>query len=150
MVGAHDGEYYTAVARLIDKLGVQDHVHCVGNRNDVAEILQSFDVFVISSKNEGFSNAIVEAMASGVPVIAPASGGNPEAIEDGRTGLLVRPQDSVDLADAMIRLCSDAALRARFSAAGRERVRAEFTIERMISDVAALFEASRRPVARAQ
>ena len=87
-------------------------------------------LLVMPSFYESFGIACLEAMAFGLPVVATRVGGLPEVIEDGVTGLLVPPGDADALAQAMIRLLSDADLRRRMGQAGRERVLKEFTTER--------------------
>jgi len=78
-----------------------DGVRLLGHRDDVAEVLRGFDVFALPSLNEGISNTILEAMATGLPVVASRVGGNPELVDDGRTGALVPPGDAAALAAAL-------------------------------------------------
>ncbi len=106
-------------------LDIAGSVTFLGRRNDIARILAAGDLFVLPSHEEGFSNALLEAMASGLPVIASAVGGNPEALENGTLGLLVPPGNAAALAAAIGRLLDDPAhartlgLRARAAVAGR-------------------------------
>jgi glycosyltransferase involved in cell wall biosynthesis len=102
--------------------------------------MRAADVFVLSSEFEGFGNVIVEAMAVGTPVVATDCPYGPEEILDGgRYGCLVPPGDPQALADALARVLADPALRARMSAAGRERARA-FSSQAIADEYAALFE----------
>jgi glycosyltransferase involved in cell wall biosynthesis len=138
IVGYKDTEYYRRVERLMRDLGVIGRVHCVGARDDVAEVLKTFDVFVLSSLGEGFSNAILEAMASGVIVVATRSGGNPEAVIDGKSGSIVEPHDTRGLAEAIKRFLRDTELRRRFAASAQNLLEEKFTHKRMIDRVSAL------------
>jgi glycosyltransferase involved in cell wall biosynthesis len=102
----------------------------LGERRDVRQLLGSADLFVLSSRSEGLPLSILEAMASGLPVVASAVGGIPEVVIHDETGLLVPPGDPDALADALRRLLADPALRRRLGAAGRARAEREFSLER--------------------
>jgi sugar transferase (PEP-CTERM/EpsH1 system associated) len=121
-------------------LGVSDAVIFAGTRPDVAEILAALDVFVLSSLWEGMPNAVMEAMAAGLPVVATAVGGVPELVVDGVTGLLVPPRDADGLSEAMCCLLRDPARRRTMGQAGRKRVRQHFTVERMVRQTESLYE----------
>lgn len=114
-------------------LGLQDQVSMPGSSDRVADYLAVADAFVLPSRLEGMSNAILEAMASGLPVIARAVGGNPELVVDGETGFLCRPGDVADLADALGRLVADAPLRRQMALAARVRAEALFSIDAMMN-----------------
>ena len=103
-----------------------------GSRNDVSELMRAFDIFALPSLAEGISNTILEAMASGLPVVATDVGGNGELIEAGVTGLLVPKADPAALADTLARYVDDAALRAEHGRAGRLRVEQQFSLDRMV------------------
>ena len=96
-------------------------------------------MFVLPSRSEGFSNAIVEAMAASLPVVATKVGGNAEAIAEGVTGSLVASEDAAAMAEAMLQLLRDPALAEQMGRAGRARVAAEFTTEVMMQRVTATF-----------
>lgn len=104
-------------------------VHFTGERRDIPAWLACFDLFVLPSRWEGISLALLEAMAAGLPVIATAVGGTPEVVEDGVTGLLVLPNDPRSLARAIQRLVEQPALRLSLGQAGRERVASHFNLE---------------------
>jgi sugar transferase (PEP-CTERM/EpsH1 system associated) len=104
----------------------------LGNRSDASEILRALDMFVLPSLNEGISNTILEAMATGIPVVATRVGGNPELVEDGRTGTLVESGDFQSMASAFLRYFENPDLRARHGKAGRDRVIKEFGIQKMV------------------
>lgn len=105
----------------------------------VEPYLASLDAFVLPSLWEGMPIAVLEAMAMGVPVVASAVDGTPEAISHGRTGLLVPPRDPPALAGALRRLASDASERARMGAAAQADARARFTVPRMVDEIEALY-----------
>ena len=93
--------------KLADKLGIVDSIHFLGKHTNVAPILAAMDVYVNSSLYEGMSNTILEAMASGVPVVATAVGGTPDILSHQKTGLLVPPKDSKTLCQSILRLLSE-------------------------------------------
>jgi glycosyltransferase involved in cell wall biosynthesis len=121
------------------KEGVVDKVFFLGERNDVPELLQVMDVFVLPSIAEGISNTILEAMACGLPVIATTIGGNPEVIDDGKTGLLFKPGDHDRLAHLLARYCDDPFLRNNHGANGRARVEDNFSLSRMVREYDELY-----------
>jgi glycosyltransferase involved in cell wall biosynthesis len=106
----------------------------------VEPYLRAFDAFVLPSYWEGMPLAVLEAMAAGLPVVASAIGGTPEAVADGETGFLVPVDDASALAQRMAQVAAAADLRARMGAAGRARWEAEFQVERMVEETAALYE----------
>ncbi len=112
-----------------------------GERADVPEIMRSMDLFVLPSIAEGISNTILEAMASGLPVIATNVGGNPELVVDGQTGVLVPPSNPVAMADAIQCYLQDPAKLARHGKAGRKRAEEQFSIEAMVSGYLRVYDA---------
>jgi glycosyltransferase involved in cell wall biosynthesis len=98
----------------------------------------------MSSVTEGLGSAILEAMALSRPVVATRAGGIPEAVEDAVTGLLVPPHDEAGLASAIVKLMRDPALRERFGAAGRQRVEREFSVDRLVTGTARVYETRRK------
>jgi sugar transferase (PEP-CTERM/EpsH1 system associated) len=112
----------------------------MGMRVDIETILACLDIFVLSSRSEGLSNTIQEAMASGVAVVATDVGGTSELVQHRRTGLLVPPSDSQALASAIRGLVDDSASRIAMGRAGRARVEAEFDLDRMIRGYETLYE----------
>jgi glycosyltransferase involved in cell wall biosynthesis len=102
--------------------------------------LAEADVFCLPSTYEGLPLAILEAMASGLPVVATAVSGNPEAVEDGVTGLLVPPESAAALAKALVALLGDRARREAMGAAARRRVAERFSIEAVADRYLALLE----------
>ncbi|MBI2951481.1 glycosyltransferase family 4 protein, partial [bacterium] len=115
-------------------LSVADRVRLPGHREDVARVLGAADLFALPSLNEGLGLALVEAMAMGLATVASRVGGVPEVVLDGETGLLTPPGDAGALAGAILRLMDDPEARDRMGAAGRERARAHFSIERTVQE----------------
>lgn len=111
----------------------------LGSRSDVPRILSALDVFILPSLNEGISNTILEAMASGIPVIATRVGGNVELVEDGKTGFLVPPRDWQEMALAMMKYLADTNLRASHGKSGRLRVGQHFSVEQMVRGYEAVY-----------
>ena len=132
LVGRDDGIGAQLRAQAV-RNGISDNVLFLGLRSDVPAVLAASDTAVLCSHEEGFPNAILEAMAAGLPVIATDVGGNPEAVLDGITGLIVPPRDPARLADAILSLNNDPAMRASYGAAGLRRVREHFTMERCVA-----------------
>ena len=134
---------------LIDRaqaLGIGNITHFTGHRSDVRALMAGFDVYVNCSTYEGVSLTILEAMATALPVVATAVGGNPEVVVDQETGLLV-DERSRALASAIATMASNAAGRRTMGDAGRWRVKRHFTIERMVNDYAAAYQVPRTDVA---
>ncbi len=128
-------EYYAQLQNLIRDLGLSGRFHFSGGVTDLRAHLAAADIFVLPSRSEGFSNAIVEAMAASLPVVATAVGGNAEALQDGVSGLIVPPEDPEALAAAILSLIEDPARRARMGAAGRRIVEEKFTTHAMLSKI---------------
>jgi len=112
-------------------LGLESRVRFLGYRRDVANLLAASDIFALPSLWEGMSNAILEAMAAAKPVVATAVDGAVEQVEDGVTGLLVPPGDAKALAGAILELARDPRKAQEMGTKGREKVRREFTLDRM-------------------
>ncbi len=107
----------------------------------VASCLQQADIFALSSHEEGISNAVLEAMAAQLPVVVSDVGGMCEAVSDGTEGFVVPPRDYAALAERLILLVKDPALRLKLGKAGRQRIEAEFRIERQVNRFQQLYEA---------
>lgn len=133
-------QYAKEVLELNQKLGNEGYLSFAGHSDNVAQVLSTSDVFVLPSRSEGFSNALLEAMAHGLPCVATEVGGNPEIIQDGITGHLAPPEDPAAIAGRVVALLSDPALRRRLGDAGREWVLRHFTIKRMSDEVARSYE----------
>jgi glycosyltransferase involved in cell wall biosynthesis len=148
VVGRDDGIGHTLQTQ-VQQHGLQDNVMFLGMRSDVAPILNASDIGVLCSHEEGFSNAILETMAAGLPMVVTKVGGNSEAVIDGETGFVVQARDCESLAAAIIRLAQDPALRAQFGAAGHQRVLEYFGLQRFVQSHRELYDAlraGRRPI----
>ncbi len=132
-------EYRAHLERLAAEFDLQARVHFTGWLDDVATFLPALDVFVSSSRVEPFGLVMVEAMAAGVPVVATATGGAREIVEDGVSGRLVPVRDASLLAEAVIALLEDEEERRRMGERARERAREHFSLERMVNETEALY-----------
>lgn len=124
---------------LAESLGIRDRVTFAGARKDVPRVLASMDVFVLSSHSEGMSNAIIEAMAAGLPVIASDVGGNAECVADGTTGYIVPHEDVEALANRLNDLLADPGTAKAMGKAGRQRVAEVFDVQAMVGRTAELY-----------
>ncbi len=139
LVGRDAGTLET-VRALARERGVDRAVRLLGSRTDVADLLRAADLFVHPSLEEGFSNAILEAMAAGLPVVACNVGGNPEAVADGVTGRLAPPGKPEAFAAAMAEMLSDGDRRKAMGEAGRRRATEAFSLERMVAEMESMYE----------
>ena len=152
---AGDGTERDRLVAHAAQRGVAGAFSWLGHRDDVGAIVATSDIFVLPSRTEAFPNALLEAMAAGLPCVATRVGGIPEIISDGRTGLMVRVDDPVDLADALCRLMSDAPLSAQLGASAAQDVAVRYSFERMTAAFEAVYAAEigrrhsvdRRPMA---
>ncbi len=134
------GRERARLQRLAEEEGVDERVHFLGHRSDVADLTQLYDVTVLASRAESLPYTLIEAMLLGKPVVASRCGGIPEVVEDGVTGTLVPPGDADALAAAVIDLLADPQKARAFGEAGRRRAEERFTVERMLSETFALYE----------
>ncbi len=134
-----EGDQRAALERQVKDLHLEKHVLLPGFRTDVLSLLKAFDVFVMSSVTEGLGTSLLDAMAAARPIVATRAGGIPEVVVDGETGLLVPIRDHVRMAEAVVRVLKDAELRSRLGAAGLRRVRAEFSVDRMVDETLATY-----------
>lgn len=140
IVGEGSGALLEELVRLRADLGLEDVVAFAGLRSEIHRIMLNFDLYVLSSSNEGFSLTTVQAMACGLPVIATRCGGPEEIVEDGVTGVLVPAGSPEALASAIDRLMAEPAARAGLGTAARRRVRDRFTLDAMVGSYAALYD----------
>lgn len=135
-----DGPESSRIHARIEALGLKHVSWLPGTRHDVPEILRQLDVFVLPSLAEGISNTILESMASGVPVIATAVGGNAELVNEGESGYITPSQDPDAIALKIIAYVRDEELRRNHAAAAATRARELFDLERMIGLYAQLYD----------
>jgi L-malate glycosyltransferase len=122
------------------RLGIKERVHMLGDRTDAARLVAAFDLLVLASLHEGLPNAVMEAMAAGVPVVATAVGGTKELIADGETGYLVPQADAAALGVRIAFALANEIDRMRVAAAGRRFINAEFGVGRMVESVEKLYD----------
>ena len=135
-----DGPERAGLQRDVEASPVlSQHVRFVGESGDVPEWLNSFDVFALPSLSEGMSNTLLEAMAAGVPPVATSVGGNPEVIENERSGLLFAAGDHVALAARLQQLAGDPARRQSLAFGARRRIESCFSLERMLDNYAQMY-----------
>ena len=135
-----DGELRADLEAWVARLGIEDSVVFAGFRKDVPQILRVFDVFVMSSHLEGLCTSIMDAMATGIPVVASDVGGIPEIVENGANGLLVSAKEPSLLAEAILRLLKNREEAAKFASAGRKTVEEKFTVDTMIEGNIRVYE----------
>ncbi len=138
---AGGGSLGSELAEVAEQRGISARVRMLGQVEDSKPLLEALDLFVFPSLKEGLGVAMLEAMASGLAVIASASGGVIDAIEDGVSGVLVPPADAQAIAGAIARLSRDEAVRRRIGAAARERARARFSVAAMARRTIELYRA---------
>ncbi len=141
LVVVGDGPLRTELAADAERLDVAAHVQLLGDRTDVRDVVAALDVFVLPSRTEGMSNALLEAMATALPVVATAVGGTPEVVADGRSGLLVHADDPVAMAAAVARLLDDGGMAARLGAAARQTVEERYGAISMVRRLEAVYAA---------
>jgi glycosyltransferase involved in cell wall biosynthesis len=131
LILAGTGHLEVRLKEMAQALGIKKHVRFLGMRDDVSVLLALMQVFVLPSLSEGLSMAVLEAMMAGKAVVATHVGGNPELVEDGATGLLVKPEDPADVAAKLNSILADRSMVRRFGEAGLQRATLHFTLERM-------------------
>jgi glycosyltransferase involved in cell wall biosynthesis len=129
-----DKSYYADVRRGVRELGLEKVVKFTGEiaPSHVPSVLASMDISVLSSLSEGMSNTLLESMSAGKPVVATAVGGNPELVEDGKTGYLVPPGDPHSMAEALLRLLANPELRHEMGLRGKSRAESQFNVTKMV------------------
>lgn len=140
VIGQAQGEVYGQLLRLRERLGLESDVHFTGFRDDVHRALAALDLYLITSRHEGFSLSTVQAMASGLPVVATRCGGPEEILGDGRTGILVDPGAPAQVAGAIERLRRDSAERRRLGANARREAVSRFSVEAQLRGYERLYE----------
>jgi L-malate glycosyltransferase len=138
---AGQGELRESLERQIKDHHLEKHVLLAGFRPDVLSVHKAFDIFVMSSLTEGLGTSLLDAMAAGKPIVATRTGGIPEVVVDGKTGILVPPRDHQAMADAIVRLLGDSSLRRCMGEAGLTHVRRKFTAEKMVEGTVRVYRA---------
>ena len=135
VVGGGNAAYETRLRSLVKELGVANRVHFAGFQDPVYSYLAAIDLYVHPALTEGFGIAVLEAMAMRKPVVATATGGLPEIVQDGETGIVVLPGDPDALAQSVSELLQDSARCRQLGEAGRTRVATHFTVESMMDQL---------------
>ncbi|MBE9531204.1 MAG: glycosyltransferase, partial [Proteobacteria bacterium] len=139
LVIAGDGPLKDELAELVRSLGIADDVIFLGARRDVSSILKALDLYVLPSLWEGLPMALLEAMATSLPVVATRVSGVPEVIEDDVSGMLVEAKDAKAFAAAMERVLVDSALAQRLGKSARETIEERFSATAMVNSMAELY-----------
>ncbi|HEX7447177.1 MAG TPA: glycosyltransferase [Pirellulales bacterium] len=134
-----DGPMRGELERLAEELGIRAQTQFAGYQAVPEEYLRRMDIFALTSRSEGMPLSILEAWATGVPVVASRVGGVPELIDDGLTGRLFASGDDAELAHVLEAFCADRQLRDRLSAAGLARVQRDFSLTRMAAEYEAIY-----------
>lgn len=124
---------------MVQDLGLTGRVHWMGSVEDIPTLLATADIALLTSHEEGFSNAILEYMATGLPAIVTDVGGNAEAITHNQVGLVVPPHDPAALAEAILRLAQDPALRRQFGAAAKALAHSRYSLDACVDNYIALY-----------
>jgi len=135
-----EADYEQQLKQRAADLGLTEQVIWTGFRSDVPQLLRLCDIFVLSSVGEPFGRVIIEAMATGRPVVATKSGGVPEVVVDGQTGLLVPPEDAQSLSGAIETLLADGQRAQQMGAEGLTRARQLFSADRVARQVQELYQ----------
>jgi len=130
---------FKIIRNSADHEHLQGRVIFTGWRRDLPRIYADLDILVVSSDNEGTPVSVIEAMASGRPVVGTRVGGLPDLIAEGETGYLVPPRSADELATAILRLLQDPEAASRMGQAARAVAQERFTVQRLISDIANLY-----------
>ncbi|RQW01380.1 glycosyltransferase [candidate division KSB1 bacterium] len=134
-----DGPEEQSLKTLASALGISDHTIFLGARQDVAELLHVFDIFALSSFTEGTSVTLLEAMGAGIPIVATNVGGNPEVVEDQKTGYLVPNDNDQVMAAMLLKLLQDETARQKMGQAGQQRAHTWFSLDKMVNTYTNLY-----------
>lgn len=134
------GEMLPQLQLLAKKLGVESQIRFLGDRDDVPELLQIVDVFILTSLWEGMPRALIEAMYCARPLVATAVDGTPELVQQNETGILVPPRDIDAIANGIITLLNDEKKAKQMGAEAKRRVSEKFAIDKMISEIERVYD----------
>ena len=140
LVFVGDGPQRKALEALAFQRCLTASVVFLGHRDDVHALIGGMDIFVLPSLNEGMSNTLIEALATGVPCIASRVGGNPEVIGDQQAGLLFESDNASDLADKIASLCANQGLRYELGQRGQVRAQDAFSLSAMIKNYEGMYK----------
>ncbi len=137
-----DGSLRVEIEQMINQAGVAEMIWLAGSQENIPELMREMDLFVLPSKAEGISNTILEAMASGLPVVATDVGGNSQLVEEGVTGALVPKEDSTAIAKALFRYFEQPELITTQSKASRQRAVENFSLDQMVKEYQKVYQNS--------
>jgi sugar transferase (PEP-CTERM/EpsH1 system associated) len=143
-----DGPLRQAAADVLNRAGLAGDIWLPGSRDDIPSLLRGMDCFVLPSLAEGISNTNLEAMATGLPVIATNVGGNPELVTESVTGRLVAATDPSAMTEAMLAIVQNPTIARAAGAAGRRRALSAFSLEAMVQRYRAIYDGSMRTIPR--
>ncbi|WP_144392664.1 glycosyltransferase [Pleionea sediminis] len=135
-----DGPEFESLKKLVSKLGLTEKVELLGHRDDVQELLNAADIFLLNSETEGLSCSIIEAMASSLPCIVSDVGGNRELIKSDVNGYLYQKDDIQELSDRVVKLIKNNELRIKMGEQSFQKARNMFSIEKMTEDYLSLYQ----------
>lgn len=135
-----EGSLRSQLMQKVHTLGFSKKIHFLGTQNNIPEILNGLDIFVLPSLNEGMPNAVLEAMACGIPVIASAVGGVPEVINDNENGITIPPENEDQLTTKLITLIENQEKRRVFGTQARKTVQERFSLVQMVSKYETLYQ----------
>jgi glycosyltransferase involved in cell wall biosynthesis len=138
MVG--DGPLRSTLENQIERLDLGSHVLMTGDRSDIPQLMKTMDIFVLPSLAEGISNTVLEAMATGLPVVATRTGGNPELVSSEISGLLFPVGDSESLAEALLTLIASPQLRKGMGENALERIKMQFFWDNTVSEYLGVYD----------
>lgn len=138
--GVLEPETFGKLQRLVDSLGLRENFRFLGARPNPYPVLAASDAFCLPSRNEGFSNALIEAMALRLPCVATRVGGNAEALTEGMDGFLIASEDANAMADRLLRLLRDLQLRRSMGQAARQTVKSRFSMDAMMTRLTGIYE----------
>jgi glycosyltransferase involved in cell wall biosynthesis len=133
-------DYAREMQELIGSLGLVSNVKLIGQLPTILSILKSCDIFCLLSRSEGLSNALLEAMACGLPCVVTSVGGNPEVVEDRHSGILVAAEDVEGSANRIMELLQNPSMRVEMGKQGQLRATRDFSVDSMVSRMAALYD----------
>jgi len=135
-----DGGMRKQIEEKRSALELENNVILVGTREDVDRLIPAFDILLLASHEEGFSNVLLEGMACAKPIVATNVGGNPESVKDGETGYIIPPRNPGMMAEALKKLLTNPDLRKKFGDAGRRRMEQYFSKEKLIRNMDAFYQ----------
>lgn len=134
-----DGPLRYELESKVEKLNLKDHVKITGNRNDIPNMLNLFDVFVLSSLSEGTSVALLEAMAAGVSPVVTDVGGNPSIVDDNINGMVVKPKHVNQIAESLLTLLTDEKTRIKFGKAASGKIISKYSINHTLKQYSEIY-----------